>query len=464
MKIRIDILVCALALACSAAPCQQSNFSEDKNGENALDMEEYSRAETLFKANLSKKAGGAEDGYYHAGLGESLLWQGRVSEAAKEFKQAYKIVEKTEPAASDLRARVLDDLGWLSEAQNDPAGAMANAKLALAALKPVANADPSHLSYILEHLGYLKRQAGQYSDGSDYYHQALAINAKAFGPQSLQAADDNEQLAALAWRLGNKPEGDALFNQAMQVKWNSPALFTQYTPHLYSQTVTYHYDAAAPTCRMISQNGRSHETISINGVTVSAAIDAPNKDLKCTCVSLSIINGSQNQIQFLPKAPLLIVNAPKMVISHLIDPNTLAQKVESKGEKSAKWVRFWGQDATTPVTTTFIGHPGVWGYPPIVGYNNTAPIINRNGNMTTVTTQVPDYAAQARAMEKAANLEGAAREKAQTIRSSNLSPTTLTPGNNVSGTLYFDARSFQKALLQIPIGNAIFEFQFPSTL
>jgi hypothetical protein len=356
---------------------------------------------------------------------------------------------------------VLDDLSWLDEAQNDPIRALSDASLALNALQPLAKENPTQMCDILEHLGYLKRQAGLYSEASDHYRQTAQINATVFGVQSVQASEDNDQLAMLAWRQGNKSQGDALFTQAMQVKWNNPALFSSYTPHYYTQTVTYHFDVSAPNCASVDRSGQRHETIHINGVTVSASIEPAGNNQKFTTVSLSVVNESQYPIQFLSKAPLLYAYSPKETLCRLLDPDALAQKIENKGEKSAKWVRFWGQDKTTSVTSTFIGRPYGWGYPPVVSCNNNVPFISRNGDFTQVTTQVPDYAGRARALQKAAEIEDTARQKAQTIRRKNIGAAIISPANSISGSLYFDPQIFEKALLQIPVGNAVFEFQFP---
>jgi hypothetical protein len=81
--------------------------------------------------------------------------------------------------------------------------------------------------------------------------------------------------------------------------------------------------------------------------------------------------------------------------------------------------------------------------------------------MTTVTTQVPDYAAQERALAKAAAVAGKARDTADQIRSQSLGQTTLAPGQEINGSLFFDIAKVQRASLQVPIGNALFQFEFP---
>ncbi|MGH9550255.1 MAG: tetratricopeptide repeat protein, partial [Terriglobales bacterium] len=384
---------------------------------------------------MASKPSGAEEGYLRTGLGEALLNQGRFSEAAKELKRAYSIIDKTQPATSDLRARVLDDMAWISQTQNDRSSAIAYCKQALAALQGVPNADPAHLLEMYEHLGSLTREEGLYQQAANYYRQALALAIKAQGESSLQVADYKERLAMMLRNLGDANQARNLYAQALQVKSASAALFQQYAPHIYTQTVVYRYNNGVPNCSMQGGRGTSQEVISVDGVTIGASLAAPSKDLgKNACVSVSILNDSQTPIQLMPKPPIMIALAPKVVIGHLVDSAALANQVQKKGEKSAKWVRFWGADSTQPVTTTFIGNPGVWGYPPVTSYNGIAPMVNRSGNMTTVTTQVPDYLASMRALQKAANIEDRSRNQANAIRSNSLTATTVGAGRSTSGT------------------------------
>jgi hypothetical protein len=109
-----------------------------------------------------------------------------------------------------------------------------------------------------------------------------------------------------------------------------------------------------------------------------------------------------------------------------------------------------------------IDNGGYYGLPPVYSYG-AAPIVNRSGNMTTITTQAPDYATQAEALMRAAGVSNKAQKAAQQIREQSLGATTLVPGQEISGSLYFATDKITKATLLIPIGNAIFEFQFPGS-
>jgi hypothetical protein len=107
-------------------------------------------------------------------------------------------------------------------------------------------------------------------------------------------------------------------------------------------------------------------------------------------------------------------------------------------------------------------------YPPVVSYGGTYPFVSRSGNMTMVTTQVPDYAAQQRALEKARNIEQNGQAYASDIRSQSLGPCTLGPGEKVSGAIFFElppgTKPSDKAkyILRLPVGDSLFQFRFDS--
>jgi tetratricopeptide (TPR) repeat protein len=441
----------------------RADFTENKDGENALDLEDYPRAYSIYSQALAQKPYGAQEGYLRTCLGESLLFQGRFSEAAKELKKANAIIDKMQPEFSDLRARVLDDTSWLKQAQNNSAGAIQYAKQALTVMQGVTNPVPTHQTELYLRLGILSQEAGRYDEAAKYIQQALNITTKALGDDDPQTADLKERLSGVLRLSGNSAEANKLYTEALKVKWRLTAIFDKYSPHSYTQTVTYRYYPGVTNCAVVQHPAPNTESISINGVTVFAALITTGKDLgKNTCrVDISLVNDTNRQVQLLPRSPELVALAPKVAIGHIINPTTLANKVEAKGNKSAKWVRFWGADATQTVNSTFIGNPGVWGYPPVTSYNGTIPIVTRSGNMTTVQTQVPDYMAQAQALQKAATIEAASREKANAIRSSMISQQLVTGGGNAAGSLYFDIADPTKAQLNVPVGNAIFEFDFP---
>lgn len=101
-------------------------------------------------------------------------------------------------------------------------------------------------------------------------------------------------------------------------------------------------------------------------------------------------------------------------------------------------------------------------FPPAFGYGYGYPYypaVGGNG-MTTVVTNVPDYAAQARAMQRAQEVTAKSAATATDIRETALGPVVVQPGQTIEGSLYFDPVNFNEALLRIPAGNALFEFRF----
>jgi len=358
-----------------------------------------------------------------------------------------------------LPARILDDLSWIYQSQNKLDKAAQACQQSLDIRRANAQTAPEALFESLMHTGYLDDESMQYDQAAQVYRDALAIQAKLSGPQSNVVAAVQMKLAAELYRAGRQEEALRYFNAALAIQLASNALFVPYSPHPEIDTVVYSFADGSPNCFRKAHDGQSMQMISANGITVGAALAGRASDsVKSGKVNVIIRNTSNAPVQFLSQAPTLVVLAPKLAILHLLDPSSLASKIEKKGEGKAKWIRFWGQDATMPVTSTFIGNPGFWGYPPVASYNSV-PIVSRSGNITNVTTQVPDYAAQFRAMQKAQEVKQKAQNAAAAIRDNSLCQTTLQPGQTINGALYFDGGPMQKAVLRIPVGNAMFEYR-----
>jgi hypothetical protein len=195
---------------------------------------------------------------------------------------------------------------------------------------------------------------------------------------------------------------------------------------------------------------------------------------KIVRINIGITNTCDKTLEFMGKKPEFIAMTPKAVVATMIEPLKLADSVEKKADGKAKWVRFWGENATQTMSSTYMNmNQPVYGYgygsgfggfyPPVMSYGGTIPTVMRNGNMTTVMTQVPDYAAQARAMEKARNIEAEGKAYAEEIRSQSLGPSDILPGASITGALFFQLDDASKAgacILRIPIGDAIFEYHF----
>jgi tetratricopeptide (TPR) repeat protein len=454
------VLIVGLYTPAISISSAQVSLDANVDGENAINRGDYASAQSIFTAALnsaSKKS--ASEAYLRCGLGEALLGQGDFTGSAKELKKALAIANSVTVGGDDLKARVLDDLSWIWQSQNKLDKAIEACQQSLDIRRANAAKAPEALFESLMHTGYLCDETLHYDQAAQMYREALAVQSKISGPQSNVVALIEHKLATELYKLGRQDEALKYFNEALSIQMASNALFVPYSPHPEIDTIVYSFADGAPNCFRKSQSGQSMQATSANGVTVAAAIAGRASDfVKSGKVNIIVRNASNAPIQFLSQAPSLIVLAPKLAIIHLLDPSKLASTIEKKGEGKAKWIRFWGQDATMPVTSTFVGNPGFWGAPSVMGYNS-APFVTRNGNITNVTTQVPDYAAQFRAMQKAQDVTQKAQNAAASIRDNSLVQTTIAPNQTVNGSLYFDVGAMQKAILRIPIGNAVFEYR-----
>ncbi|MBX9877217.1 MAG: tetratricopeptide repeat protein [Candidatus Obscuribacterales bacterium] len=447
---------------CDAQPGMAGTVSyhvANPDGQNALDIGDYARAESIYSAALGSAAKNSDDDMaLHIGLGEALLWQGKNDKAAKEFAKAQSISKSVQNPR--LQSQLLDDLSWLSQAKGNLSDAEQYCKDALNIRAEQKDDDDSDLIASMTHLAYLVDQNGRLEEAANLYKQALLKIGQDAKRRDLNVADTVEQLASIYWRQGKQQEAAGLFQEALQVKANFRGPASPYAPHPYWQDVIYSFYNGAPNCMRRNNQGQDQLITSADGLTVAASILPPSPDVpKAVRVELFIKNDSGHPVQFLPRPPIFMTMSPKMLYANMVDPSKMADTIEKKGDRQAAWVKFWGQNATQSVTTTVMGNGG-W-YPPVWGYGGSMPIINNYGNMSTITTQVPDYAAQQRALQKAADITSKARQNADAIRNHMLGSTTVAPGHTLGGYLYFDINQTQNIDLQIPVGNGTFDFQFP---
>lgn len=445
--------------------------TQTNEGERALDLGEYARAETIFIDQLKNRDKNNPDRpYYQVGLAEALINQGRFPEATKEYKKAQSLVESL-PKQTELTARLYDGLSWLAHAQGKIDEAISWAQKAVAVRKSLPTTSPISAVATLSHLGTLMDAKGQVGEATKYWTQALAIQDAQAGSGSLVAADLQEEIGSALRRQGEIEKSKQYFSAALQTKLAKQGPLSQYEPHAYWETITYPFVEGSPNCMRRFEDGSPQLLVTANGVTVAASL-RPVEATKATQVNIIVHNDSKQDIQFLPIPPSLTMTQPKIAMAPQVDPTKLATTVEKKGDRKAAWIRFWGSQATQTMTSTCIGQPGFFGYPPVYGggygYSNfSGPMGNysswaqRSGDMTIMTTNVPDYAAQARAIARAADVSNQAHEKGSTIKASGLGPTTIPAGQTISGALYFDAPKMTESVVRVPIGNAVFEFVFP---
>lgn len=461
-------LICVCAThAASQTTTVNTGVPSNPDGERLLQNGEYAKAQVSFENYLQQSPRNSFPEFYgHIGLAEAFLWQGKEPEAKKELKRADSL-DKSTPNIPALESRLQDDWAWYFQANNDLPKATEASNKALALRQSEGPEGTFDTIMSLIHTAYLADLQTQYSQSIDLYKQALALMPPQNG-DGLLAADVRQRLAAVLWRSGQADEAQRLYQQGLQAQLATNAPAQSYAPHPYWQNVIFRYQAGAPNTSLRATATGEQEVIWANGITVAAVTPQKADNLKDMKVDLAIKNDTNQPVQFLPNAPAFMILAPKATLAPLVNPQALADTIEKKGEKSAKWIKFWGENATMPVTSTYYSQPNPWrwgygGAPASVAYSGGYgyyPGYN-NGGMTTVTTQVPDYAAQQRAMEKAAKAIEDSRAQAENIRDRTLGPTTVQPGAVVKGSLYFDVDKVTKSVLRIPIGNSIFQFEFP---
>lgn len=442
-------------------------------GGQALDLGDYPRAEALFLKAVDAARGvqDSDRALLYTELGEACLWQGKLAEAGAALKRAMPLSLKAHGSESLNAARVLDSQSWLYEAQGDLAKARASCRQALELRQRLMKPESPLVADSLEHMGWLDESEGMLDSALGMYSQALAIRQAASGADSIPAANVLERMGAVLARQGKSAEAQKYFGQALSIKESREAVFQDWGREPTAESVVFRYLPGAPNCGRSAAGGEVAERITANGVTVEARVtQRPSEFAKTTRVTVRLVNNSNRVIHLLPQPASFLVLSPKARFLKFLNADTLARMVESKGDKKAKWILFWGADAMSPVTTTgyqysqgSFGSRG--GYPiPPVGYA-PPPVYNRKGqyrewSQSAYTTMVPDLQAREEAYRKAARARERSFADASAIRGMALGPMEVAPGLNAEGTLDFEEGKFSRGLVTIPVGRATFEFLF----
>jgi hypothetical protein len=488
-------------------------------GFEAIAVGNYKHAEALFNEGLKQKGYDAKgQAVLLTGLGEALLWQDNVSKAASALNKAYSIGQRQFGEESADIAETLEALSWLYQAQGKVDKAEDASEQAVAIRKKILPGSYK-LAESLEHRGQLAEDKGLYEDAQSLYKEALDIRLATTGPESIATANTLEKLATVLQKRGQLDNAQTVFNHVLKIKQAPQDPLRQYATMRTDSRVIFRFLPGAPNCTSNFVDNNMAEQITGNNITVQARlVKAPGKST--TLAEITIYNDSNRKIHVLPQAPTLIVLSPKVRLARVVDSEKLAEKIEKKGESKAKWIRFWGENATTSITSTIYGN----GFPPYgymnpnFGYNglvygnrnnglvygnhnNGFVYGNRNNGLVygnrnngfnngnryynnnqyynrnpyynpyatgygynnypeTVVTNVPDYQARARAIAKANQATSTAQNQARALRQKQLADSILNPRASISGALMYDEKQIDEGILRVPVGNAIFEFIF----
>ena len=467
-------LLLSLSLS-SAAFALDSSGSGDwrsysKSGTESLSIGDYITAERELRSALNSLQ---RDASYKSNVAavqnkyaESLLWQGKFSEAAKEIKKATALANTNNGPLSMEYARALELQSWLLQSQGKTEKSVESMRDALNVYQS-KNAETPELSDAFEHMGVLKETLGLYDQAADSFSKALDLRKKISGEHSVDAADLYEALARMAQRKGRQQEAQQLFADAMRIKESRGEPWKKYSPEPTERVVLFRYFQGAPYCEQASAGGMAIEKITANGITVEAGLlRKPSDFSKTTRAQVRISNDSQYDVDVLSQPPTFIQLTPTVNILKPINAQTLAAQIEKKGESKAKWIKFWGADAMTQVNTTAWtqNNSSSYGYVPTpFGWSTVPGGRGRNWNnysTTNVTSMVPDYQAREEAYRKAREATEKSKADAQAVLDASLGPNRLPPGGMIQGSLDFDFSKFQKAILRVPVGNAVYEFRF----
>lgn len=441
------------------------------DSDNAIEVGDYARAEAVATDRLRTTQGGVAEIALRLSLIEAKMWQGKFQNLAKEIKPVSALLNRTANVSPNLIARFYDDQSWISQLQGDPVESEKLAREAIAYWKKAPQTDIAFLCGGIDHLAHLLEDKGAFAEAAQQYEEALALHSKLQGPRSVAAANQMERIAALAFRNGDQARAQKMYADALSIKEETNSVYKPFSPQKAEDAVFYRFLPGAPNVSRETSDGITRERITANNVTVEAALLLKGDDLLKNCKAMvRVTNGGNWKIDVLPQGPDLIVLKPKIILAKQVQGEALAQTIEKKGNSKAKWIRFWGSQATTTSMTNIIGNGGGFypyggymspnfGYGGPMGYGGNS-WSNSGSGMTTMMTSMPDFQARERAYQRAQAVSEQTQKQAADVRESELGPSTVQPGGSIEGCLFYNETKFDEATLRIPIGKAVFEFRF----
>ncbi|MBX9687858.1 MAG: tetratricopeptide repeat protein [Candidatus Obscuribacterales bacterium] len=455
-----------------------SDFAQyEKAGDESFSVGDFAAAELKFKAALDSIPSGSPQKTAVPGLSvkytNALMSQGKFQEAGKELKKTLSTSKSLSGSDSVDYAEALDLQAWMYQVNGKMEDAIDSLKQSIAILEQKAPGS-SDLGDAYEHMGLLQETVGLFDQSQDFYSKAYMVREKLLGANSIDAADLSEAMANVAFKRGRSGESTPLFARALRIKESRGEPWKPYAPEPTERVAVFHYSPGAPNCQQGSSDGAIIERIRANGIVVEAGISQKPSDFaKTTRALVRIKNESQYDVDVLPQPATFIQITPKVQLLKPLNAQELASRIEKKGESKAKWIKFWGAEATTPVTSysyTQGNVPPVYGYVPgsfgwnqyAYGYgtSNYGYGRNRAWQQSTMITNVPDYQARADAYRRAAEATNKSKADAEAVRDAALGPNRLAAGAMMEGSLDFEYSKYKSCILRIPIGNAVFEFRF----
>lgn len=461
----------ALLMFAGISPAQAALDSgvdyTDQSVENALNLSDYQRADKVLAARLKGAAKGTiSEAYLHVAFFESLLWQGSLSQAQSEAKRVNSLLGKLpeNDQTRDLKLRFWSSWSWLLEQIGQDVKAKAVLQESIDTLQKFKVQDKQAwlLPDALSHLASLDAQAGDYEQAINLLTEALKHAQASSSIDAYNIADLEEALGGVLFKAGKAAEAKPHFDRALALKVKDNSLLIKSSPHEYWLSPVYRYIPGSPWSQSAVVGGLEHLKIDAGAVSVEAYLVKDKSASKRTVrVGLVIENRSNVPVEFLGQKPELFALDPKIAVGEIVNAASLAGNVENKTNKKANSIRSAGQNATRTVTTYYPnmynnngsngrGRQGFW-----------RSLISDSGNIGT--TQVPDFQATERAMQKAQQVEDDGRALAEEIRQTGIGHTDIPPGAKLAGFLFFDMKTANNAsriVFKLPVGDTQFEFRF----
>lgn len=418
-----------------------------KAGMAALQARNYSEADQkLMRAiSESKKRGTQNEQLMLArlALGEVYLGTWQYTDAEWLFTKSLDLAKQFKGQDSQEYAQCLNGLAWIYTGQRKFTKAETLAKQSIAIRQKLDDNSPE-LARSLYTLGKCLDKQDFYDQAEPLYRRAITILQNNPNYQGLLLADVMQDCATLYQRQGNREEAADLFAKSFAAKEEYVSLDSSV---FQKGGVTLNWSDGSPRSQRLDQQDRTVKYMSANGLRVATAIYDDGVRLN---VMVSMANNSDKPIAVGVGPVKLFNRKPKQEELFRLDADVIAGVIQDKAESKAGWNRLLGDMQRQRIITNYNGYTpgpywGAWGMP---------------YQQWTTVYDIPDYAAREAYYAKANAIESTGIAQANAMRGTALKPQMLNPGQSRTGIVYFEHKPFDEAVLQVYVGNAIFEYPY----
>jgi tetratricopeptide (TPR) repeat protein len=473
-----SLIFLLIAFAFTVCPCLARSYAEprpsfDQAADLALNERLYANAEELYSRRISDPSFDKLTVYnqigLRVGLAEALFWQNEFASASQQVQELMPLVAKLEStvySADDyfvkqkdlvLISRVLDIKAWLEQCQGVPDLAIASLDKAIASLKSSGASEDGgrRLNYCRAHLASILAGLVRTDDAIVALEDIVASERDCGGLFEIEKSNVYKTLASLLLNAHQPAKAADYFSRAYKIDASSELVNERYHPEIYLSDTNATFIEGAPWSSLKNFQKLKFKCIDLPLVSVCVALASKGNLVD---VGLEVKNKSSKNIEFLGRKPELIVVSSSSRYATLLEP------INHIDNGKAFWPQLQSDMAPSGYSNLPLSVYGLGGFvPPVVNYGGTIGGTFQGGEKYNPHPEVDSTIAQ-RVLDQEKALKKIGVRSGAVLRARSLTPQDIPAGGKISGNLHFvtDCAAIKGYVLQLPIGQTVFVFGYPS--